>query len=366
MIYILKKISFFLSILVLLTFVGCIQPSWITYQSEQQGFSVSFPDSPSEFRKTGADKDIGIIHVDFLYLFNRCEQYALAYMDDPEGFTEEKGTKYMLDSAVERAAANIDGVLVNDSAITIMGYHGRDITVEIPYTIDLDNGCSDSYLIRERVILVGDRVYGLVVMTPKDGDTSAAIDKFFNSFTIIPNHKNPTPIYIPTPTPKDELVIFPDPNLDAAVRDVIGKPEGDILQSDLKGYRMFNAEGKNINDLTGLQYWTDLWFLALPQNQITDITELTHMTNLRRLWFEGNQITDVSPLSHLPDLHSANLADNNISDLSPLLASNEFGSLTTFFLWGNPLSEESIDIHIPQLEERGVHIFLKPTYQLND
>jgi len=31
----------------------------------------------------------------------------------------------------------------------------------------------------------------------------------------------------------DEIVTFPDPNLEAAIREAIGKPTGDIFQSDL-------------------------------------------------------------------------------------------------------------------------------------
>jgi hypothetical protein len=37
-----------------------------------------------------------------------------------------------------------------------------------------------------------------------------------------------------TPTTGD-IVTFPDHNLEAAIREVIGKSEGDIYQSDLEG-----------------------------------------------------------------------------------------------------------------------------------
>ena len=55
---------------------------------------------------------------------------------------------------------------------------------------------------------------------------------------------------------EQEEYIFPDPNLEAAIRDEIGKPTGNIYQSDLVGITDLNARDRGITDLTGLEYKT--------------------------------------------------------------------------------------------------------------
>jgi len=116
------------------------------------------------------------------------------------------------------------------------------------------------------------------------------------------------------------VVNFPDPNLEAAVREEIGKPTGDILDTDLvgTGFTLLSAVGDGIVDLTGLEYCTDLTDLNLYSNQISDISALAGLTNLTNLRLGSNQISDVSALSGLTNLSSLSLYNNQISDLSAL------------------------------------------------
>ncbi|MCL0099037.1 hypothetical protein M1O16_04295 [Dehalococcoidia bacterium] len=59
------------------------------------------------------------------------------------------------------------------------------------------------------------------------------------------------------------VVIFPDPNLEAVIREVINKPEGDIYRSDLEELTEFDASGKDISNLSGLEYCASLTELRL-------------------------------------------------------------------------------------------------------
>ncbi len=121
------------------------------------------------------------------------------------------------------------------------------------------------------------------------------------------------------------VVVFPDPVLEAAVRDAIGKPTGDILQSDLvgTGFTVLDAGGTlggsaKISDLTGLEFASDLTNLVLSNNSISDLTPLSGLINLTTLELYRNNINDLSPLSGLSGLTHLQLNLNNISDLSPL------------------------------------------------
>jgi len=53
----------------------------------------------------------------------------------------------------------------------------------------------------------------------------------------------------------------------------------------------------------------------------------------------------------LTELH---LQGNQISDIQPLVANSGLSEGDTVALKGNPLSSTSLDVYIPQLEQRGV------------
>ena len=140
------------------------------------------------------------------------------------------------------------------------------------------------------------------------------------------------------------------------------------------------ASGKGIADLTGLEYCTNLLnldlggnlyisdisvlgdltnlqTLDLHANQISDVSALTGLTNLWNLGLGSNQISDISALADLTNMKYLGLDSNQISDISPLVANVGIGGGDEIYLQGNPLSADSRDIYIPQLQARGVTVF---------
>ena len=115
----------------------------------------------------------------------------------------------------------------------------------------------------------------------------------------------------PTPVPTElEAVTFPDENLEAAIRDALSKPpSGEITTTELAKLTALETIYSGIANISGLQYCTNLVSLILYQNQISDISPLSSLT-----------------------------------------------SLTMLYLDGNPLSKTSVNVYIPQLEERGVNV----------
>jgi len=158
--------------------------------------------------------------------------------------------------------------------------------------------------------------------------------------------------------------IFPDPNLEAAIREAIGKPEGEICQPDLKGLTELDASWRAITDVCGLEYCTNLALLALGDNQINDISPLSSLTSLTILALESNQISDINSLSNLiklgdaqfavPEIIHLNLSKNQITNVQPLLANPGLSARDHVDLRDNPLSIESVTVYIPQLQARGV------------
>ncbi len=119
------------------------------------------------------------------------------------------------------------------------------------------------------------------------------------------------------------------PSLELCVAGVIDtNGNGEIEISEAQMVAALNVSGANINDLTGIQYFTNLEWLYCGYNQLTsiDVSQLINLTNLN---CRNNQITslDLTTLPHLKTLGCNNnqLTSLNISyqpELEFLIASN--------------------------------------------
>jgi hypothetical protein len=109
---------------------------------------------------------------------------------------------------------------------------------------------------------------------------------------------------------------IPDANLEKAIRDALNKPIGIISETDMLGLMYLNAQAKNISNLYGLEYATNLQNLHLNNNQISDISPLAGLINLTMLDLFGNQVSDISPLVGLNNLQTLELRYNNL-DIIP-------------------------------------------------
>ena len=112
-----------------------------------------------------------------------------------------------------------------------------------------------------------------------------------------------------------------------------------------------------IQDISALAGLTNLQTLRLNANEITDISALAGLTNLQTLRLNANEITDISALGGLTNLTELYLGFNPIQDISGLVG---LPHLATLEIRGNPLgsplSESSINNHIPALKSRDVRV----------
>gem|GEM_PF-848196 len=135
-----------------------------------------------------------------------------------------------------------------------------------------------------------------------------------------------------------DWVFFADPNLEAALRQAIGRPTGRIYKSDLEGLISFSATGRSITDLTGLEHCINLVSLDLRDNQISDISPLAGLTSLEWLDLSYNRISDVSPLAGHTNLKWLYLYNNQIGNISPLA---NLTNLLYLYLHSNQISNIS-------------------------
>jgi internalin A len=143
-------------------------------------------------------------------------------------------------------------------------------------------------------------------------------------------------------------VQFPDAKLEAAIRQRIGKPEGQITETDLQSVTLLSADDKGIHDITGIEKCVNLGILNLPGNEIEDISPLSTLTKLKLLTLANNKITDISPLSSLTNVEALILAINQIADIQPL---SNLTNLETLTLADNKITDISALSHLTRLRK---------------
>ena len=82
-----------------------------------------------------------------------------------------------------------------------------------------------------------------------------------------------------------------DPNnvkLEAAIREQIRKPAGELTKADLEKVKGLNLWENQLTDVTALKDLTQLEWLSLDDNQLTDVTALKELTQLTVLGLDGN------------------------------------------------------------------------------
>ena len=128
---------------------------------------------------------------------------------------------------------------------------------------------------------------------------------------------------------------IPDVNLHAVIAEHLGKAaDAEITAAEMLTLRHIIADNREIRDLTGLEFATQLERIELRHNMITDLSPLAGLTQLNNIKLRGNQITDVTPLAKLIRVDWLGLEQNRVTDLSSL---SELTRLQGIGISGNPV-----------------------------
>ena len=124
----------------------------------------------------------------------------------------------------------------------------------------------------------------------------------------------------------------------------------------LRGLKRLWLAASGLSDLSELSCLTGLERLWLADNAVEDVGPLRGMRALEWLDLERNAVAGVAPLRRLNALTRLRLGSNRVSDAGPLAANDGLAAGDVAGLRGNPLSEASIQRHVPALRERGVAV----------
>jgi serine/threonine protein kinase len=147
-------------------------PEWQEFSSQEGRFSVMMPGKPQpEAMDTGSGITGGkIFTVDTGGIF-----YGVAYSDYESNIVSGQTTDQLLNGAKEGVLYNTEGDLLSDNEIWIDSYPGKELRVQAP----------DNMLLRQRLYLVENRLYQVIIVTDNETAYAADIDKFVQSFKLI-------------------------------------------------------------------------------------------------------------------------------------------------------------------------------------
>jgi internalin A len=128
-------------------------------------------------------------------------------------------------------------------------------------------------------------------------------------------------------TAEGAKISFADSNLEAVVREQVGKPSGDLYQKDLAAIKVLDTGHKEIWKLNGIENCINLISLRISDEHLSDLSPLAHLAGLEELYlpsccypsFTGHDHgAFLAPLSGLTQLRKLDLRWNDLVDISPL------------------------------------------------
>ena len=145
--------------------------------------------------------------------------------------------------------------------------------------------------------------------TSSFGDIVFALD--------FPEQFTPPTVITPPITIPGTVVHIPDPNLRAAIAEALGKsPNAPITVEEMAKLTRLDVPNRGIQDLTGLQFATNLRLLNLNDNQVSDLSPIAGLINLRELRLHDNAVSDISPVRSLTNLTRLEFDESTVSDIS--------------------------------------------------
>lgn len=148
-----------------------------TFTFKTQGFSVLLPGTPKE-QTNKVPSALGELTLkNFVVETHKGKAaWLISCTDYPAGTVKADNQDAILDAGASGAAQGVKGKLINQTKIMLdKKYPGRAIQVDAP----------NFGLYVSRIYLVGDRLYQIVVLGPKDVATSPEATKYLESFKLV-------------------------------------------------------------------------------------------------------------------------------------------------------------------------------------
>ena len=116
-----------------------------------------------------------------------------------------------------------------------------------------------------------------------------------------------------------QVVDIPDQQLRVAAYDALGIPtDASVTRADMLQLTGLDVTDRGIENLSGLEFSTNLTWLALGYNPITDLRPIAGLTKLDTLYMWATSVSDITPLANLTNLRFFHANYSDIADIHPV------------------------------------------------
>ncbi len=153
------------------------QSVWKPFSSQEGGFTVLMPGTPSEIKLPVDSQEGATTLIGFRVIRKNEANYMVGYADVPAGVklnTPAERNKFLTEVATG-FSTSLKGRILSQRTVNLRSYPGREIRVQF----------SQGVKGRQRLYLVNRRLYQLVVMTGKESSLSKSIQGFMDSFKLL-------------------------------------------------------------------------------------------------------------------------------------------------------------------------------------
>ncbi len=106
--------------------------------------------------------------------------YFVSYWDYPPGLIQPDKLEKMLEASRDGSVAKVSGRLIRDNKLTLMGNPGLEMVIETGSQTG-----PEARRLQGRLFIVGDRMYQIMVVAPKDEKSRPETEAFLQSLKLL-------------------------------------------------------------------------------------------------------------------------------------------------------------------------------------
>jgi hypothetical protein len=162
------------ALLSLALFSACSEAPWFVFKPKDSSFTAQFPMEPDKAVRT-VKNSLGDVDTTFYTASDGQRAFTVTVAEYPEEQVTQLGPAKFLDGARDGAVANFRGKLDGEKSVDVKGHPGRDLDISA-------GGGKGAY--HCRLILVGNKLYQLIVASPSGDSKARPVERFLESFSL--------------------------------------------------------------------------------------------------------------------------------------------------------------------------------------
>lgn len=153
---------------------ACTERKWTEYKPDDGSFVVSFPVTPTKSIKA-INTVLGPMEVVTYTTSKNHLAYMVVVAEYPVDLINQADSVGILNDARDGAVANVQGNLMSEEIFNLGGNPGRELKIA---------AVGGKGIARCKLVLVGNRLYQIIVVGPSDKAYAPEVRQFLDSFSL--------------------------------------------------------------------------------------------------------------------------------------------------------------------------------------